>query len=84
MQLGFIGTGEITASIVTGLRSFGATADSIQLSPRNPAIADELANRFKGICIASCNQQVLDCSDTIAIAVRPPAARAVLSGMCFG
>jgi pyrroline-5-carboxylate reductase len=34
MELGFIGTGEITASIVTGLRSFGATADSIQLSFR--------------------------------------------------
>jgi len=83
MQLGFIGTGEITASIATSLRSFGATADGIQVSPRNPAIANELANRFKGTCIASCNQQVLDRSDTIVIAVRPPAARAVLSEMRF-
>lgn len=83
MPLGFIGTGEITASIVTGLRSFGTAADSIQLSPRNAAIANQLANRFKGIRIASCNQEVLDHCDTIVIAVRPPAARSVLSELRF-
>ena len=53
MQLGFIGTGEITASIVTGLHSFGTTPHTIQLSPRNPAIANKLAGRFGGIGIAS-------------------------------
>jgi len=79
MQLGFIGTGEITASIVTGLRSFrAASTDTIHLSPRNPAIANSLASRFGGICIASCNQELLDRSDMIVIAVRPPAARSVL------
>lgn len=83
MQLGFIGTGEITASIVTGLRSFGATPNTIQLSPRNLAIAKKLANRFKGIGIASCNQEILEHSDTIVIAVRPPAARSVLSELRF-
>jgi len=70
VQLGFIGTGEITASIVTGLHSFGATPHTIQLSPRNPAIANKLAGRFGGIGIASCNQEVLDHSDIIVIAVR--------------
>jgi pyrroline-5-carboxylate reductase len=83
MQLGFIGTGEITASIVTGLRSFGSASDIIQLSPRNPTIAAKLANRFKGICVASCNQEVLEHSDIIVIAVRPPAARSVLSELRF-
>jgi pyrroline-5-carboxylate reductase len=83
MQLGFIGTGEITLSIVTGLRSSGATAHSICLSPRNSAIANGLANRFHGISVASCNQEVLDHSETIVIAVRPSAARGVLSGLAF-
>ncbi len=46
MKLGFIGTGEITSSIVTGLSTFGGTAHSIWLSPRNSAIANGLANRF--------------------------------------
>ena len=71
MQLGFIGTGEITLSIVTGLNSSGVTAHSIWLSPRNSAVANELANRFHGISVASSNQEVLDHSDTIVIAVRP-------------
>jgi pyrroline-5-carboxylate reductase len=83
MQLGFIGTGEITSSIVTGLCSFSAREHSIRLSPRNPAIARDLANRFRGISIASCNQEVLDHSDMIVIAVRPPAARGVLSELRF-
>jgi pyrroline-5-carboxylate reductase len=84
MQLGFIGTGEITSSIVTGLCSFGTTSHSIRLSPRNAAVARELSNRFKGISVASSNQEVLDHSETIVIAVRPTAARSVLSELRFG
>jgi pyrroline-5-carboxylate reductase len=84
MQLGFIGTGEITSSIVTGLCSFGTTSHSIRLSPRNAAVAKELSNRFKGISVRSSNQEVLDHSETIVIAVRPAAARDVLSELHFG
>jgi pyrroline-5-carboxylate reductase len=76
MQLGFIGTGEISSSIVTGLCSFGTTSHSIRLSPRNAAAARELSSRFKGISVASSNQEVLDHSSTIVIAVRPSAADA--------
>src|SRR5579859_959866 len=84
MQLGFIGTGEIASSVVTGLSSSGATGHTIWLSPRNSAIANGLANRFHGIFVASSNQQVLDHSDIIVIAVRPSAARNVLSELAFG
>jgi pyrroline-5-carboxylate reductase len=83
MQLGFIGTGEITSSIVTGLSSGGVTAHSIWLSPRNSAIANGLANRFHRISVASSNQEVLDHSDTIVIAVRPSVAPDVLSELRF-
>jgi pyrroline-5-carboxylate reductase len=84
MQLGFIGTGEITSSIVTGLCSFGATSHSIRLSPRNAAVAKELSNRFNGISVASSNQEVLDHSEAIVLAVRPAAAGGVLSELRFG
>jgi len=83
MRLGFIGAGEITSSIVTGLRSSGAATHAIRLSPRNPTIASELARRFDAISVASTNQEVLDHSDTIVIAVRPLAAREVLSELRF-
>jgi pyrroline-5-carboxylate reductase len=83
MQLGFIGTGEITSSIVTGLKSSSVPAGSIWLSPRNSSVANELAHRFSGISIASCNQEVLDHSDTVVIAVRPTLARDVLAELRF-
>src|SRR5258708_38288650 len=83
MQLGFIGTGEITSAIVTGLSSSGIIAHSIWLSPRNSAIANGLANCFQGISVASCNQEVLDHSDTIVIAGRPSAAPDVRSELRF-
>ena len=82
MQLGFIGTGEITSCIVTGLSSCGV-AHSIRLSPRNAAIAHGLADKFPGVSVASHNQEVLDHSDTIVIGVRPSAVRGVLSELHF-
>ena len=82
IQLGFIGTGEIMSSIVTGLCSFGTTSHSTYLSPPNAAVASELFNRFKGpskgISVASSNQEVVDHSDTIVIAVRPAGVRIAL------
>jgi pyrroline-5-carboxylate reductase len=83
MQLGFIGTGEITAAMVAGLCSSGTTSHSILLSPRNATVARELSNRFKGVSVASSNQEVLDHSDTIVIAVRPPDTRRVLLELRF-
>jgi pyrroline-5-carboxylate reductase len=83
MQIGFVGTGEITSAMVTGLSSPGGTLHVIRVSPRNPAIASELAKRFEGVCIAASNQEVLDQSDTIVIAVRPQAARSVLTELRF-
>jgi pyrroline-5-carboxylate reductase len=82
MRLGFIGTGEITASVVTGLSASGG-AHSIWLSPRNAAMAQELANRFDGISVATSNQEVLENSDVIVIAVRPGVVRDVVSGLRF-
>jgi pyrroline-5-carboxylate reductase len=83
MQLGFIGTGEITSSIVTGLSSSDVAAHFIRLSPRNSDIANELASRFRGISVAASNQEVLDHSETIVIAVRPRVTRDVLSELRF-
>jgi len=82
MQLGFIGTGEITSAIVTGLSSSGTT-HPIWLSPRNAVIANGLAKRFPGISVASSNQEVLDRSDTVVIGVRPSVAQPVLAELGF-
>lgn len=83
MTLGFLGTGEITSAMVTGLSSHDTEFRSIRVSPRNFQIATNLANRFPGVSIASSNQDLLDFSDTVVIAVRPPIARDVLSELRF-
>lgn len=83
MRLGFVGTGEITSALVTGLSSCGRQFRSITVSPRNLQVATHLANRFPGVSVASSNQDVVDSSDTVVIAVRPPIARSVFSELHF-
>src|SRR5918996_2023202 len=45
MKLGFIGTGALTAAIVTGLKRAADNSVPVLLSPRNQAIAGGLASR---------------------------------------
>ena len=83
MRLGFIGTGEITSAMVTGLSSSDAPLESIRVSPRNLAMATALANRFPDVSIAPSNQDVLDSCDAVVVAVKPNVARGVLSALRF-
>lgn len=83
MKLGFVGTGEITSAIVTGLSSSGAEYSSIRLSPRNREMAADLANRFAAVSVAPSNQDVLDSSEVVVLAVRPLIAPGVISELHF-
>jgi len=82
-MIGFVGTGTIAAAIVTGLSSGGGPRQAIRLSPRNATVAAELSNRFDNVVVCSSNQEVLDTSDTIVLAVRPQVAENVLSELRF-
>jgi len=83
MKLGFLGTGAITSAMVTGLNSLGNGGHAIVLSPRNSAVAADLAHRFPLVSIASSNQQVVDECETVVIAVRPQIAESVLTELRF-
>jgi pyrroline-5-carboxylate reductase len=83
MKLGFVGTGAITAAIVTGLNSGFGEQHSIRLSPRNAKIAFDLATRFPGVSVAASNQDVLDSSDVVVLAVRLQVALSVVSELRF-
>ncbi|HET7267040.1 MAG TPA: pyrroline-5-carboxylate reductase [Oleiagrimonas sp.] len=83
MSIGFIGTGALTAAIVSGLQTLAEGPASVMLSPRNAQIAAELAARFPDVRIAEDNQAVLDQCDTIVLAVRPQVADAVLPALRF-
>ena len=83
MQLGFIGTGAITSAMITGLCAADATNHRIRLSPRNATVAADLARRYPDVAVAGSNQDVLDDSEIVVLAVRPPMARDVLTGLRF-
>lgn len=83
MRLGFIGAGVITQAVVTGLIRFGVPFEAIALSPRNAGIAAELAKLDSRVRVCRDNQEVLDTSDVICLAVVPQIAEAVLSPLQF-
>jgi pyrroline-5-carboxylate reductase len=80
---GFVGTGEIAAAIVNGLSRDASDAPAIFLSPRGRDVARELASRFPNVQVCGSNQEVLENTSTIVLAVRPPIARAVLTELSF-
>ena len=81
--LGFIGTGTITAAIVSGLRAGPEATEPICLSPRNAEVAARLATLHRGVSIAGSNQAVVDASDIVFLAIRPQIASQVLEGLRF-
>lgn len=82
MTLGFVGTGTISAAIIRGLAAAG-WAEPIIVSPRNAKIAAALAADCAMVRIAKDNQEVVDESDTVFIAVRPQIVDEVVPGLRF-
>jgi len=83
MQIGFIGVGKITNAIVEGLCTSSIENTQIWLSPRNEANAQRLAEKYAQVRRLESNQQVIDRSDLVFIAVRPAAAMEVLRSLVF-
>ncbi|PRX08367.1 UNVERIFIED_ORG: pyrroline-5-carboxylate reductase [Martelella mediterranea] len=84
MTIGFIGTGEITRAVVTGMSTVEGEKPTILLSPRNEQIAAELADRFENVEIAGSNQDVVDGSETVCLALRPQDGEAITADLKFG
>jgi pyrroline-5-carboxylate reductase len=83
MNLGFIGIGKIASAIVEGLVTSAYRDANIFLSPRNAERSAGLAEKYSTVHRLAGNQEVLDRSDIIIIALRPAAAVEVLSGLRF-
>ena len=60
MKLGFIGTGKITSSVVSGICRSKISFKKILLSHRNRNVAKRLKKKFKKISIAKDNQEIVD------------------------
>jgi len=51
MKLGFIGTGRIASSVITGICKSSIKYERIIISSRNKSISNKLKKRFKRITI---------------------------------
>ncbi|MCM1011593.1 MULTISPECIES: NAD(P)-binding domain-containing protein [unclassified Brevibacterium] len=84
-RLGIIGVGEIAAAIVDGLctqaaeESPPADAPAIVLSPRGAAHSARLAETYPHVEVAASNQEVIDRSDRVLLAVLPQQVEEVLT-----
>ena len=79
--LGILGTGHLASYTVAGLRNSSDTR-KILLSPRNSQIAQKLSKKYR--CqVADSNQQVVEQSTIILLAVRPHQLDGLLKDLHF-
>lgn len=80
--VGFIGTGAITAAVVTGLCS-KHTASTIHLSPRSEEVSKALSEKFPNVHRESCNADVVLKSQIVVLSMLPGQLKTALSGLTF-
>ena len=83
MKIGFIGTGKITSSIIYGIFKSKLKNLKISVSPRNRSIANKLSKKFRSVEIRKDNQEVIDQSDIIFLAVTPNVGLKILDKLRF-
>ena len=83
MKLGFIGTGKITLSVVTGICTSKISFQKILVSPRNRNIAQKLKKRFRKVDIGKTNQEIVDKCNWVFLAVTPKVGAKILPKLNF-
>ncbi len=83
MILGFLGTGHISSSVIEGIFKSKLKFKKIYLSPRNRILAKKLSKRFKKIQISKNNQQLIDKSNWVFLAITPKVGKKILKDLYF-
>ena len=83
MKLGFIGTGNITSDVVSGICKSKISFKQILLSPRNKNKAQKLKKIFKKVRVAKTNQEVIDQSDWVFLGILPEVGETILPKLNF-
>jgi pyrroline-5-carboxylate reductase len=83
MKLGFIGTGKIASSVITGICNSNIKFKKIIISPRNKKIANDLKNNFSKISISRDNQEVINNSNWVFLAVTPTVGKKIIKNLKF-
>jgi pyrroline-5-carboxylate reductase len=83
MNLGFIGTGHITKAVVEGILGSKIKFTKIYLSKRNKKISSFLNKKSKKIVIVNKNQDIINKSNWIFLAITPAVGNKILKNLKF-
>jgi pyrroline-5-carboxylate reductase len=83
MKIGFIGTGKIASSVITGICSSAIFYNKILISPRNKIIAKNLKRKFKNIIIAKNNQEIVDNCNWVFLSITPSVGQKIIKELKF-
>ena len=83
MRLGFIGTGKIASSVITGVCNSKISFKRILISPRNRSIAQKLKRKFRKVSIAKNNQEIVNSCNWVFLAVTPKVGKKIIPSLKF-
>ena len=83
MKLGFIGTGKISSSVITGVCNSKISFKKILISPRNRSIAQKLKRKFKKVSIAKNNQEIVNSCNWVFLALTPKVGKKIIPSLKF-
>ena len=83
MKLGFIGTGKISSSVITGICGSSIKYSKIYISSRNSKIAKLLKKKFKRISIEKDNQKIVDNCNWVFLGVTPTVGEKIIKNLKF-
>jgi len=83
MNIGFIGTGKIASSVITGIYKSKIKYKKIIISERNKKISKNLKKKFKKIYILKNNQEIIDKCDWVFLSVTPIVGKKIIKNLQF-
>ena len=83
MKLGFIGTGKIASSVITGICNSNISFDKIVISSRNKLISKNLKKKFKKIIISESNQDIVNMCNWVFLSITPTVGEKIIKELKF-
>ncbi len=83
MKIGFIGTGHITKSVINGILGSKLKINKILISKRSNKISAALKKKSKKITILNDNQEIINKSNWVFLAVTPEVGHKILPKLKF-
>jgi pyrroline-5-carboxylate reductase len=83
MNLGFIGTGTIATSVITGIFKSKISFKKIYISKRNKKNSQKLKKKYKKVFVSENNQEIIDKFNWIFLSVTPTVGNKIIKKLKF-